>query len=344
MSKVVVIIPNLNGAAELPTAIDSLLSQSFSDFTLVIVDNGSHDTSRAIIESYCKKDARVRAIWRDKNYGFTGGVNPGLELSIREKAHFAALFNNDAIADKDWLQHLVAFIEQHPAYGIATCKLLHSDGKTIDSTGDIYTVWGIPYPRGRNQTTGNHYDKETNIFGASGGASIYRVAMLEKIGLFDQDFFAYYEDIDISFRAQLSGWKVAYVPKSIAYHEQGTTSGRMKNGFTTMQYMKNTPMVLIKNTPRSLLIHIAPRFFLAYSIFFLKAVVRPKTGWWAIKGFCVMLGLLPKKLTQRRHIQRNRQVTDTYIWSIIDHDLPPNAQKLRHIRSFWWRLTFRTNA
>lgn len=342
MSSVVVVIPNLDGAEELAAAIDSIISQSYSDFELVIVDNGSVDNSRKIIESYCRKDSRIVAIWQDKNYGFTGGVNPGLQLAIKNNSLYVAPFNNDAVADKDWLKHLVGFLKHNSEFGIATCKLLHADGKTIDSTGDVYTVWGLPYPRGRNEHAGNQYDKQTIIFGASGGASMYRVEMIKEIGNFDQDFFAYYEDIDLSFRAQLAGWKVAYVPESIVYHAQGMTSGRMKNGFTTMQYMKNTPMVLIKDVPGKLLISIAPRFTFAYGIFFLNSIFVHGTGWWAIKGFSRMLWLLPKKVIERRHIQSMRSVKVSYIWNIIDHDLPPNARRLRGLRSKWWRLTGKT--
>jgi GT2 family glycosyltransferase len=338
---VFVVIPNYNGADQLAASIDSVLNQSYGDFDLIIVDNDSHDTSRQIIEKYTKQDPRVRAIFREKNYGFTGGVNPGLELAIKENATFAAPFNNDAIADKDWLKQLTLCLEHRPTYGIATCKLLHADGKTIDTTGDMYSVWGLPYPRGRDEPAGDQYDTQTDIFGASGGASIYRVAMLREIGLFDQDFFAYYEDIDISFRAQLAGWKVAYVPMSHVYHEQGATSSRMKRGFTTQQYMRNVPMVLIKDVPGKLLVYVAPRLLFAYSIFFVRAVVVHRTGWQAVKGFTQMIWLLPKKLVERRHIQKKSTVSEEYIWGIMLHDLPPNARRLRTVRAAWWHLTGR---
>lgn len=336
---VFVVIPNYNGAGELPASIDSVLEQSYRDLNLIIVDNGSHDHSRHIIEDYTKRDPRVRAIFHEKNYGFTGGINPGLELAIKEDALFAVPFNNDAVADKHWLRQLVTFLEQQPAFGIATCKLLHADGKTIDSTADIYTVWGLPYPRGRDEPTSDQYDKNTVIFGASGGASMYRVEMLQQIGLFDQDFFAYYEDIDLSFRAQLAGWKVGYVPDSVVYHGQGVTSKRLGNSFTTMQYMKNTPMVLVKNVPGRLLVRVAPRFLFAYSIFFIKALYNPRTTAGTLRGLFTMLGLLPKKLVERRRIQKNRTVSVAYIWSIIEHDLPPNAYRLRRLRHTWWTLT-----
>ena len=331
-----VVIPSYNAAEWLATSIDSVLAQSFKDFELVIVDNGSLDDSRTVIESYQAKDPRVRAIFLDKNYGYTGGVNPGMELAIKENAEFVAPFNNDAVADKDWLKRLYEYISAHPEVGIATCKLLHMGGKTIDSTADLYTVWGLPYPRGRDESGIDAYDSETEIFGASGGASMYRVKMLREIGVFDQDFFAYYEDIDLSFRAHLAGWKVRYVPKSVVYHEQGKTAGKMRSGFTTYQYMKNLPMVIIKDMPLGLMWRVVPRFWFAYTLFFVNACLHGRGGP-AFKGWLTSWLLLPKKLIERRRIQKNRKVTPAYIWSTFTHDLPPNAHKLRRLRALWWR-------
>jgi len=349
---VVVVIPSWNGAADLPASIDSVLSQSYRDFTLVVVDNGSTDSSRQVIERYEQQDSRVRSIYRDKNYGFTGGVNPGIELAIQEHATFVAPFNNDARADKDWLKHLAGFLEQHDSYGIAACSLLHADGKTIDSTADQYTIWGIPFPRGRDEPADDRYAQDTDIFGASGGASMYRVAMLKEIGSFDQDFFAYYEDIDLSFRAQLAGWKVAFVPEAVVYHEQGKTSARLAKRqaadrsatpFTTMQYMKNLPFIIVKDMPAGLLVRVLPRFLFAYTIFFVRACTDRRGGG-AVKGALLFWLKLPKKLGQRRTIQRMRKVSNEYLWGMFLHDLPPNAHKLRKLRAWWWRLRGRRAA
>jgi hypothetical protein len=352
IARVYVIIPSWNGTSDLPAAIESVLAQSYRNLILFVVDNGSTDTSRDVIESYADKDIRVRGVYRDKNYGYTGGVNPGIEIAIQEGAEFVAPFNNDAKADKDWLKHLVLFLQNNPAYGIAACTILHADGKTIDSTADQYTSWGIPFPRGRDEPASDRYDQDTDIFGASGGASMYRTRMLEQIGMFDQDFFAYYEDIDLSFRAQLAGWRVAFVPDSLVYHEQGKTSARLANRkaddrraspFTTKQYMKNLPFILVKDMPAGLLPKVLPRFILAYTIFFLRACTDGR-GMGALKGVLFFWLLLPKKLWQRRRIQKGRTVSDDYLWSLFVHDLPPNAVKLKKLRSLWWHITGHTRA
>lgn len=326
------VVPNWNGADHLAACLDSLLEQSLQP-QIIVIDNGSSDGSVELVE---KRYPAVELIRHDRNRGYAGGVNPGLRRAIELDARYVAAFNNDAVADKHWLKHLVDYLEAHDQVGIAACKLLSADGQRLDSTGDYYTVWGLPYPRGRGESDLDKYDSQTEIFAASGGASLYRVKMLQEIGLFDEDFFAYYEDVDLSFRAQLAGWKVAYVPAAVAYHQIGATSRRLK-GFATYQTMKNQPVLLFKNVPRRYLWRVGWRFTLAHTLFFCRAVSRGQ-GWPALKGNLKGTYLLFKKAGARQHIQRSRQVADEYIWSLLVHDLPPNARALRKLRAGWWRL------
>lgn len=337
-SSISIVIPSWNEKDALAHCLDSLLEQTRKAH-IIVVENGSVDGSLQLLQ---EKYPQVEIIVHTKNLGFTGGVNAGIRRAIERKDDFVALFNNDAVADKNWLDKLAVEMEKNDNVGIATCTLMSIDEKHLDSTGDIYTVWGLPFPRGRGEAVSTTYDKHRDIFGASGGASIFRVKMLEQIGIFDDDFFAYYEDVDISFRAQLAGWKVRFAPKAKAYHQIGATSGKIK-GFTTYQTMKNLPWVIWKDVPTSLLPKVLPRFCLAYTAFWLSAVRRGQ-GWSATRGWAKSLLLLPKKLGERRHIQRNRTVSVSYIWSIMEHDLPPNAHKLRKLRSAWWKVSMRRHA
>ncbi len=330
MSRTAIVIPNLNGADSIDACLKSLMEQATK---IIVVENGSTDNSLELIKAgHPKVDLIVNKI----NRGFAGGVNQGIKRAIEEDFAYVALFNNDAVADKGWLDGLETYMDQHPEVGIATCKFLSSDGKHIDSTGDLYTDWGLPYPRGRKEKTGERYDKDTFVFAASGGASIYRVSMLKEIGLFDEDFFAYYEDVDLSFRAQLAGWKVAYVPGSVAYHQIGATSGKIK-GFTTYQAMKNLPLLFYKNVPAKYFKVVGSRLSLAMFLFLLRAISRGQ-GRFAFKGLFKGLFLIPKKRKERHHIQGNKKVGEEYIWNIITHDLPPNAAALRKLRSLYWKL------
>jgi GT2 family glycosyltransferase len=279
---------------------------------------------------------QVHLILHKKNKGFSGGVNPGIKYSIEQGGEYIALLNNDAVADKHWLENLTCFLEDNPDTGIATSKICDDKKTHLDSTGDLYTVWGLPFPRGRGEPYSDKYDKDTWVFGASGGASLYRIKMLKEIGLFDEDFFAYYEDVDISFRAQLAGWKIAYVPSAEVYHEISATSSQIK-GFATYHTLKNLPLLIWKNVPWRLMPKVWPRLVLAYLLIAGRALSRGQFGPF-FKGIIMGIILWPKKLIERYKIQRTRKVPIAYIDSIITHDLPPNAAKLRAMRRKWWKL------
>lgn len=332
MTKVSVVVPNWNGAEKLPGCLDSVLRQSLLP-KIFVVENGSTDNSLELLQNSYPE---VEIVALRENRGFAGGVNAGIKKVIGSGSKYVALLNNDAVADKAWLDTLTSYLDKNPKTGIATSKILSSSREYLDSTGDIYSVWGLPYPRGRRENYIDKYDKDTQVFGASGGASLYRVAMLESIGLFDEDFFAYYEDVDISFRAQLADWKVNFVPEAKVYHQIGGTSHRI-HGFGTHQTMKNLPWLMWKNVPKQLLPTILPRFTLAYLSFYASALLRGE-GWAATKGLVISLTKMPKKISQRRKIQENARVSADYISSILLHDLPPNAHKLRKLRDAWWKL------
>ncbi len=330
MTKISVVVPNLNGSEDLAKCLDSLLHQSVKA-NIVVVDNASTDDSLKILETY-----DVELIKNDRNYGFAGGVNQGIKRAMSRGDKYVALFNNDAVADKNWLKKLVECLDKNPRAGIVTSKIIGSSGEYLDSTGDFYTTWGLPFPRGRRETDLNKYDDYRRVFAASGGASLYRISMLEKIGLFDEDFFAYYEDVDISFRARLAGWEIYYEPKAVAYHHISATSSRIP-GFATQQTIRNLPFLVIKNVPARLLPIVMPRFTLAYLSILLSAIARGK-GWSALKGLTQSTLLKPKKLGQRFKIQRSRKLSAKELSALLIHDLPPNAHKLRKIRGWWWKL------
>jgi GT2 family glycosyltransferase len=332
MQKLCVVIPNWNGEDFLADCLDSLLAQSLAAH-IIVVENGSVDGSRNLLSS---KYPQVETLLQPKNLGFAEGVNVGIRRAMELGAKYVALLNNDAVADKDWLKHLVAFLDKHDRAGIVTGKLISRDNNRLDSTGDLYTSWGLPYPRGRDESLSDNYDDQLWVFGASGGGSLYRVKMLEQIGLFDRAFFAYYEDVDISFRAQLAGWKVGYESEAKAYHQICATSSKI-GGFATYQTFKNLPMLFWKNVPWALMPKMFWRFKFAYGSFFVSALARGQT-WPAVKGVLMTIVLAPRTLALRFAIGRQRSVTISYIRSIITYDLPPNARKLRAFRTKYWRL------
>jgi len=332
MNSVAIVVLNWNGITDTLACLDSLLQQTHKDFHIVVVDNGSRDNSKELLDKYQRgnKD-KVDIIYNPKNFGFAGGVNTGIEWALNEDFEYVALFNNDATADKDWLKSLVSAASDKKV-GISTGLLLHEDGKTIDSTGDWVSKWGMAFPRNRGDAA-DKAPEAGEVFSATGGASLYKTALFKDIGLFDEDFFAYYEDSDISFRAQLAGWKVVYTPKAVAYHKQGASSKKVP-GFTVYQAFKNTPLLFIKNVPRGLLLSVGSRFYLAYFLILINAIAKGN-GKPALKGALKSFVLGFKKLGERHNIQKNKRVSSDYIKSILWDDLPPDQTGIRKFRKIF---------
>ena len=335
MRKPVVVIPNLNGGQEVIRAIESLLLQTLTP-SVVVVDNASTDGSPEQIRSQFPE---IKLIQHLENAGYAGGVNPGISFAIEQGATYVAPFNDDAVADSKWLEKLVSFLDSNPKYGAVCCKVLKDDKKTLDSTGDYVTNWVLPYPRGRGEHDQGQYDSTKDIFAASGAASLFRVEALRQVGLFDEDFFAYYEDVDLGFRLQLAGWKVGYEPGAVVYHKIGMTSGRIK-GFTTYQTLKNIPLLWWKNMPRPYLFQTGWRMWLALFFFWGRAVSRGQIIP-ATKGLLAGKWLVLRKIGERKHIQGTKKLSDEEVWQLLSHDLPPNAHVLRKIRAKWWQMTGR---
>ena len=327
MQKLSVVIPNWNGKDLLTACLASLQNQTQAA-QVIVVDNGSTDGSVELIK---KNFSQVILVELPKNRGFAAGVNVGIRRALADGADLIALLNNDALAEKDWLEQLASTAQSLPEVGIIASKLMHTDKSHFDSTGELFYSWGTPGPRGRGKPDAGQYNQTEYVFGGSGGSSAYRSKMLEQIGLFDEDFFAYYEDADLSFRAQLAGWKVYYQSSAVVYHHINATSGRVR-GMHAYHMAKNMPWVIWKNMPLKLLPITLLKFSLYYSVV-LAGLAGQGLGFYALKGFAVSLFLLPKKLIQRQAIQHRRTVSTTYIKSLFSPGLPPGTTKLAKLLS-----------
>lgn len=325
-----IIILNWNGKDLIRECLDSLQKQVFRA-SVIVVDNGSKDGSMEIIES---EYPEIKLIKKSKNHGFAGGMNIGINEAINNNADAIALLNNDANPDKNWLNELQKVLFSNKNIGAVTPKILNQNGKLIDSTGDLYSIWGLTIAGQRDEPATKAKDKQENVFGASAGASLYRSEALKDVGFFDDRFFAYYEDTDLSFRLRLKGWRIIYTPKATVNHATGSTSSKI-SGFTTYQTMKNLPMLFWKNTPARLLPKMLPRFLLAYSLILINSLFKNDRRLPALKGFLVSIKNTPHTFNQRRKIQKSKKVSSDYIWSILYKDLPPTAHSLRRFRSFF---------
>lgn len=326
-SSVAAIVLNWNDADLLPHSVGSLLQQS-ERCDIIVVDNGSEDSSREVIESFGDS---ITPLWNTENLGFAGGVNTGIRHAMAQGYEYIALLNNDAVADKHWVEYLLNSCSKNKKVGAVTSAILHEKDDTYDSTGDFYSIWGLAFPRGRDEKVEGQYDAQTDIMAASGGASMFRASMFNDVGLFDEDFFAYYEDVELGIRAHTRGWKFKFAPKAKVIHATGTTSGRVKN-FGTFQGLKNQPLILVKTVPSPLFWRILPRFILAHGLFTLRALSRGQVAT-VLKAWIMLLWLIPKKWFERISIQRRRTNTAVQdIRKLLVYDLPHNAHALRRFR------------
>lgn len=336
MARVAIVVLNWNGADDAIACIASLLVQKDAIPDIILVDNDSHDDSVAILGQYVAKvKAPIYFIKNGINSGFTGGNNVGFSYALEQGYEYIGTLNPDASADASWTSSLIAELDTNNDVGIATGILARSDKKTVDTTAEQYTTWGIPNPRGRDGLLADAPNEPEYVFGATGGGFIARADMLREIGLFDEKFFMYFEDVDLSFRAQLAGYKVRYTPKAIAYHKLSASTNKVP-GLAVYNTFKNLPMLFVKNVPWPLWTHMYPRFVLAYTLILGNAVVRGR-GVPAIKGWLKSWLLLPHMFSERSRIQKSSTVPADYINSIILHDIPPEQTGLRKFRDFLTR-------
>jgi len=317
-----VVVLNFNGWKETIACIESVLEQNDKKFHILLIDNGSKDQSLAKLKRF---DNHKNVTFQKEpiNLGFAGGVNIGIRKAIEEGYKYTALLNNDATVTRDWLKILITTLEKTGA-SIATGLLLDSSGKKIESTGDSYSKFGLPFPRQRDE--GVEDAKNSGfVFGGTAGASVYKTSLFKDIGLFDETFFAYYEDTDINYRAQLAGHTAYYEKSAIAYHDHGTTSSKIP-GFTVFQTFKNLPIFLWKDVPIQLFLGTALRFYAYLLIIYIRAILRGQFVV-ATKGLLKSLVLFPHALSERRRIQKTRKVSIKYMKSIIHPELPPSTKQ-----------------
>ncbi len=219
--RVSVIVPNLNGMSLLEACLSSLERQTFKDFEVILVDNGSSDGSVAYVKA---KFPWVDSIIENRsNLGFPKACNQGIEASGGD---YIVLLNNDTEAHPAWLSELVRVADENPGAGMFATKTLFFDERdVIDTAGHLMYPDGLNRGRGRLEVDRGQYDDKTDVFFPSGCAALYRRKMLGEVGLFDEHHFAYGDDTDIGMRGRLAGWGCLFVPGAIVYHRYSATTG-----------------------------------------------------------------------------------------------------------------------
>jgi len=324
---VTIIIVNWNGKHHLDDCLNSLRQQTFKDFEIVLVDNGSQDGSVAYLQEHYPE---VRIIELPDNQGFCKPNNLVMEQT---RNPYICLLNNDTKLDPECLAALVQTMEEGPQIGICDAKQLFFDQQDIIfSTGANYTVAGSTreiVSEAKNVGLESNYDS----FIGMAACVLYRREMLDEIGLFDQDFFAGCEDIDLSFRAHLAGYRVQNVGRARCYHKISATHQANSIEFIR-RGQRNLHWVFFKNMPASLLrrylIH-----HLCYTLITAIYFFRIKRGRAWLKAKLDVLRSIPSLLEKRRQIQALKRVPDEDIKNLLVRHWLITPAKKRKMLSAW---------
>jgi GT2 family glycosyltransferase len=255
------VVVNWNGVDCIGACLDSLLAQTWPALEIVVVDNGSTDGSRALLRD--RYGPRIMLIASPINLGFAAGNNLGIRAA---KGVYVALLNNDAVARPGWIAALVAAAEADARVGMCASKVLvlGADG-VIDSAGLLLSADGIGRGRGRLEPDGEAYAHAEEALIPSACAALYRRAMLDEIGLFDEDFFAYCEDSDLGLRGRLAGWTCRYVPDAVVHHAYSRSTAPYSE-FKAFHVERNRCWVVLKCFPATAILTSLPYTLARYAV------------------------------------------------------------------------------
>ena len=316
-------VVNWNRRELLRACLASLARQTGVEFETIVVDNGSTDGSAEMAE----REFGWRVIRNAENRGFCAANNQGIAAA---RGEFIALLNNDAEAEPGWLAALERACSKRAEVGMAASKVLvWEDPGRIDKAGHLIFPDGQNRGRGSGTEDRGQYGREEEVLWPDGCAAMYRQEMLESIGGFDEDFFAYGDDAELGLRARIAGWKCVYTPEAVVRHHRGSTLG-IDSARRLELIERNRLLLAIKLFPWSLL-WLNPVYFAARLAAGMAAARRGEgdtahfpgmRGKWAmalalVRGDLAALRLAPRMLRKRAEIRRIRRLTPGEVRRLI---------------------------
>jgi GT2 family glycosyltransferase len=305
-----IVIVTWNGRQFLDACLQAVAAQQGVATETILVDNASSDGT---VDYVRERFPWVRVIALRENRGFAGGNNAG----VREaRGRFVALLNNDTVPEPGWLQTLLGGLDEGAAFALVTSRIVYMhDPSVIDSAGDGLLAWGGAFKRHHGAGVEQARDS-VEVFGVCGAACLMPRRVFDELGGFDEDFFASHEDVDLSYRARLLGYRCRYVADAVVRHHGSATIGRV-SGFAVFQGQRNLEWLYLKNTPLTLLLRTLPGHALyvaAAGVHFARAgalgpFVRAKLA--AVAG-------IPGALRKRRHVQRTRRVEASALRPLLE--------------------------
>jgi GT2 family glycosyltransferase len=303
------VIPTLDGEALLRTCLAAVAAQTLPPARVLVVDSGSRDGSRAVVEA-------AGAEWHalPRNDGFAAAVNHGI---ARSGAPYVALLNNDAIPEPGWLEALVTALEADPGLSFAASRMLFTGERGVNTAGDAFDVRGRGgYNRGIREPDGPRFDEPRIVFGACAGAALYRRALFDDIGLFDEQLFLSWEDVDLDLRAALAGHRCLYVPGAVVHHAQGASSGAWRAALER----RNKAILALKGLPLPLLaVYLA--LLPAREAYETRAAREGVGGY--LRRLAPYVREAPRALRRRREVRRRRSLRE--LWPLLTRESLPYA-------------------
>ena len=324
LPSVSVVVVNWNRRDLLRLCLQSLSRQTLPPFEVIVVDNGSTDGS---VEMIHQDFPATRTILNHENRGFCGANNQGIDIV---QGDFVALLNNDAEADPRWLETLAAVFRNEPKIGMAASKILvHSDPARIDKAGHLIFLDGQNRGRGTGQLDRGQFDLVEEVIWPDGCAAMYRREMLNQIGGFDEDFFAYADDAELGLRARIAGWGCLYAPEARVFHHRGTTLGLQS--IRRLQLIERNRILLATKWFPWRLLWLNGILYLARLIAGAVAAAKGKgeaakfpglrgklrLAWGLISGSLSSLPLIPKMLRKRWKFRKLRRLNGSQVTRLL---------------------------
>jgi GT2 family glycosyltransferase len=310
MPRVSVIIPTWNGADLLAVALASLERQCFRDFEVIVADNGSTDGTRELL---ALQHPRARCVGFRENRGFAAAVNAGIRAA---DGKIIVLMNNDTEADPGWLAALVRALDERPDVGFCASKMLRYDARTtVDSAGDKLGL--LAHQIGHGEPDGPEFDEPRYVLSACAGAAAYRRDLFETVGLFDERYTSYLEDVDLGVRAQLRGFRCLYVPEAVIFHMGSATAKRMSAPKVYL-LLRNSLFLFFQYMPAWVVLRWGA-MMLVWTLAY--AVREGQSAWVAIRALRDFFRVLPAVLRRRREIARTRRISTAEFTELLSPPL-----------------------
>ena len=313
MNTVSIIIVSWNSKKYLPRCLESLQKQSYKDFDVIIIDNGSSDDGViGIQERYADLNIQFKRL--KENMGFAVANNIGVRMA---RGKWFALLNTDAFPDTEWLENLIKAAEKYPNGFFGSQQIQASAPAVLDGEGDVYHISGLAWRKNYASPIQEKYEIET-IFSPCAAAALYPRRQFLETGGFDEDYFSYHEDVDLGFRLRLRGLSAYYVPQAVVHHVGSASTGKLSD-FSVYYGHRNLIWTYLKNMP-SLLFWLFLPLHVFINLYFLGSYSLKGRGRviWAAKRDAVKD--LGKIWMKRKNIQSARIASAGDIYQALERN------------------------